>query len=200
MTPSPWNRHPGPGRKLVSSTLFTLDLKALCSSDTDFNALWLSDKESACNVGDLGSVPEWGRPPGGGNGNPLQYSGLENSMDRGTWQATVHRVTESDTAECLTHTYTNLLLAPRVSSSAWNGFPTFMGSPFSSLKRKSLLVPPLQVLPQASHHLELLCLMTLSSDSVTLTCHDGALSFCIPSHKTAPYTPSVCREHSLMDH
>ena len=40
-------------------------------------------KESACNVGDLGSIPGLGRPPGGGHGNPLQYYGLENPMDRG---------------------------------------------------------------------------------------------------------------------
>ena len=48
-------------------------------------------KESACNAGDLGSIPGPGRSPGGGNGNPLQYSCLENSMDRGAWRATVHR-------------------------------------------------------------------------------------------------------------
>ena len=55
-------------------------------------------KESACHVGDLGSIPELGRSPGEGNGNPLQYSGLENPMDIGTWWATVHGVTkESDT-------------------------------------------------------------------------------------------------------
>ena len=52
-------------------------------------------KESACNAGDLGPVPGSGRSPGGGHGNPLQYSGLENPMDRGAWQATVHRVTKS---------------------------------------------------------------------------------------------------------
>ena len=52
-------------------------------------------KESACNAGDPGSV--LGRSPGGGHGNPLQYSGLENPMDRGAWQATVHRVTKSRT-------------------------------------------------------------------------------------------------------
>ena len=49
-------------------------------------------KESACNAGDLDSIPESGRSPGEGNGNPLQYSCLENSMDRGAWQATVHGV------------------------------------------------------------------------------------------------------------
>ena len=48
-----------------------------------------SGKESACNAGDLGSVPGSRRSPGEGNGNPLQYSCLENSMDRGAWQAIV---------------------------------------------------------------------------------------------------------------
>ena len=46
-------------------------------------------KESACNAGDLKSVPGLGRSPGEGNGNPLQYSCLENPMDRGAWRGTV---------------------------------------------------------------------------------------------------------------
>ena len=50
-------------------------------------------KESAYNAGDLSSVPGLGRSPGKGNGNPLQYSCLENFKDRGLWQATVHGVT-----------------------------------------------------------------------------------------------------------
>ena len=54
-----------------------------------------NSKESACNVGDPGLIPGYGRSPGEGNGNPLQYSFLENSMDRGAWQATVHRVAKS---------------------------------------------------------------------------------------------------------
>ena len=54
-------------------------------------------KESACNAGDLGSIPGLGRSPGEGNGNPFQYSFLENSMDRGAWQAPVHGVTKSQT-------------------------------------------------------------------------------------------------------
>ena len=54
-------------------------------------------KESACNTGDLGLIPGSGRPPGGGHDNPLQYSRLENSMDRGAWWATVHEVSESQT-------------------------------------------------------------------------------------------------------
>ena len=52
-------------------------------------------KESAHNVGDPGSISETGRSPGEGNDNPLQYSGLENSMVRGAWGATVHGVTKS---------------------------------------------------------------------------------------------------------
>ena len=52
-------------------------------------------KESACNAGELGLIPGLGRSPGGGNGNPLQYSCLENSMDRGAWQVTVQGVAKS---------------------------------------------------------------------------------------------------------
>ena len=57
----------------------------------------LSSKESACNAGEAGSVPELGRSPGERNGNPLQYSCLEDPMDRGAWQATVHGVAKSQT-------------------------------------------------------------------------------------------------------
>ena len=52
-------------------------------------------KESACNVRDPGPIPGLGRSPGEENGNPLQYSCLENSMDRGAWQAVVHGVPKS---------------------------------------------------------------------------------------------------------
>ena len=54
-------------------------------------------KESASNAGDLGSIPGSGRSPGEENGNALQYSCLENPMDRGTWWATVHGVAKSQT-------------------------------------------------------------------------------------------------------
>ena len=54
-------------------------------------------KTSACNAGDLGSIPGLGRSPGEGKGNPLQYSCQENPMDREAWQTTVHGITKSQT-------------------------------------------------------------------------------------------------------
>ena len=57
-------------------------------------------KNSPANAGDVrdvGLILGWGRSPGGGNGNPLQYSCLQNPMDRGAWQATVYRVTKGQT-------------------------------------------------------------------------------------------------------
>ena len=58
-------------------------------------------KNPLVNAGDIkeaGLIPEWGRSPGGGHGNPLQYLCLENPMDRGAWQAKVHSVAESRTS------------------------------------------------------------------------------------------------------
>ena len=77
----------------------------LISSGVDFYKIYCllyfpggSDgKESACKAEDLGLIPEFGRSPGEGNGNPLQYSCLETSMDRGARQAIVHGVTKSRT-------------------------------------------------------------------------------------------------------
>ena len=54
-------------------------------------------KNLPANAADIGSIPGLGRSPGGGNGNPLQYSCLENSMERGTWWAIVHGITKSQT-------------------------------------------------------------------------------------------------------
>ena len=56
-------------------------------------------KASAYNAGDLGSIPGFGRAPGEGNGNPLQYSCLKNPMDGGAWWATVHGAAESNMTE-----------------------------------------------------------------------------------------------------
>ena len=55
----------------------------------------LEGKASACNAGEPGSIPESGRSPGEGNSIPLQYSCLENPMDRGTWEAAAHGVAKS---------------------------------------------------------------------------------------------------------
>ena len=79
----------------------TLNLQKSCKSNTE-NSYTPStqisggaiSKESACNAGDLGLIPGSGRLPREGNGNPLQYSCLENPMDRGAWQATVHGVSK----------------------------------------------------------------------------------------------------------
>ena len=64
-------------------------------------------KESSRKAGDLGSVPGLGRFPGQGNGYPLQYSCLKNSIDWGAWWATVHGVAELDTTEQIAHTHTH---------------------------------------------------------------------------------------------
>ena len=83
-------------------------------------------KEPVCQCRrhrDVGSIPGSGRFPGGGNGNPLQYSFLENPMDRGACQARVHRITESDTAE---ETQQQQQQQQQQQGLAWDG----SGSPF----------------------------------------------------------------------
>ena len=81
---------------------------------------WLSGKVSACNEGDTGLIPELGRSLGEENGNPLQYSCLENSKDRGAWRATVHGVAKSRTR--LSNCYFHILeeeMATHSSILAW---------------------------------------------------------------------------------
>ena len=72
-------------------------IKSCCVPKTSFPR-GSDSKESACDVGDLGSIHGLGRSPGGGHGNPLQYSCLDNPMDRGTWQTAAHG---ADTTERL---------------------------------------------------------------------------------------------------
>ena len=72
--------------------------KIRCPLNIQWLPLWLGGKKSACNAGatgDAGSTPGSGRCPGEGHGNPLHYACLENPVDRGAWQATVHRVAKS---------------------------------------------------------------------------------------------------------
>ena len=79
---------------------------ASCQKQLDFSG-GSDSKESACNAGALGSIPGLGRSPGEENGNPLQYSCLENPKDRGAWQATVHGVTKTQTRLSDSHTHTH---------------------------------------------------------------------------------------------
>ena len=65
-------------------------------------------KESACNAGNPGFIPGWGGAPGGGHDNPLQYSCLENPMDKGAWRATPWGRIELDTTERLNFTFFHL--------------------------------------------------------------------------------------------
>ena len=65
-------------------------------------------KESTCNAGDLGLIPGLGRSPGEGNGCPLQYSCLENFMNKEAWRAIGHGIAESDMTEQLTHTHNDI--------------------------------------------------------------------------------------------
>ena len=69
----------------------------VCLSSQSLTGLpqWLSGKEATCNAGDVGSIPGSGRCPGGGHGNPLQDSCLENPMDRGGWLQFIFRVAKS---------------------------------------------------------------------------------------------------------
>ena len=67
---------------------------------------WINGEESSCNAGDtgdMGSIPGSGRSLGGRHGNPLQYSCLENPMDRGAWWAAAHGFAELDTTEATEH-------------------------------------------------------------------------------------------------
>ena len=81
---------------LVTSGLSSVILVAL-SPVNQGSPRGSGGKEPACNAGDLGSIPGSRRSPGEGNGNPLQYSCLENPMDREAWRAAVHGVTKSQT-------------------------------------------------------------------------------------------------------
>ena len=78
---------------------------------------WLRGTESACNAEDTGSIPGLGRSPGEGNGYPLQYSYLENSMDREAWQAAVHGGSQRVRHNSMTNTY--LLTYPYLRLPPW---------------------------------------------------------------------------------
>ena len=71
----------------------------ICYRGSQMELVVKNPAADAGDTGDVGLIPGLGRSPGGGNGKPLQYSCLKNSMDRGAWWATVHGVTELDTTE-----------------------------------------------------------------------------------------------------
>ena len=79
----------------------------------------LDGKESASHAGNLGLIPGLGRSPGGGHGNPLQYSLLENPMDRGAWWATVRGVAPSWTAVSKQQQHTQCIVISSVASGKW---------------------------------------------------------------------------------
>ena len=79
---------------LTCRTTHLKDLGFACAGQ-DVSQVVLVVKNPPFNAGDLDSIPGWGRPPGGGHGNPLQYPCLENPMDRGAWPAVFHRVAQS---------------------------------------------------------------------------------------------------------
>jgi len=91
-----WGRR----NRIKMITMYKLLVIKLSTKDKIYLQGGLLVKKMPTSVGDrrdVGLIPGLGRSPGGGHGNPLQYSCLENSMDRGAWQATVHRVRKSRT-------------------------------------------------------------------------------------------------------
>ena len=77
-----------------------LKINDICTVFTIHRLPWCGGsvvKNPPASAGDVGLIPGWGRSPGGGNGNPLQYSCLENPMDRGAWPATIHGAAKSQT-------------------------------------------------------------------------------------------------------
>ena len=95
-------------RHCVSFWRYTSKQNITCPQRASWVALVVKNPPAnARDAGDRGSNPGLGRSPCGGNGSPLQYSCLENPVDRGTWWATARGVTESDTLKTHTHTHTH---------------------------------------------------------------------------------------------
>ena len=120
---------------------------------------WLSGKESACSAGDPSLIPGLRRSPGRGHGSPLQYSCLENSMDRGAWQAIVYGVTKNQTRQKRLSLLTKSTLECGYGRQATFTFPWQPGcwpkwSPFdlsSAPQRRRQWQPTPVLLPGKSH-------------------------------------------------
>ena len=93
---SVWAVESGSSRALMQGLVWT-HLGPLVRFTSEVKKLIGNAKNSPDKAGDMGLIPAWGRSPGRGNGNPLQYSCLGNPMDRGAWWATIHGVTKSQT-------------------------------------------------------------------------------------------------------
>ena len=106
-------RTPGLTHFQIWGKFFFSKMSLPCTRDFSGGSL---SKESACNEGDSGSIPESGRSSRKGNGYPFQYSSPGNYMDRGAWQPTVHGVAESDTTWWLNHHHHSALFYPALSS------------------------------------------------------------------------------------
>ena len=123
--------------------------------------------ESACNAGKPGSIPESGRCPGGGNGNPLHYSCLEISIDRGAWRTTVPGVTKSWTwlnywihMHRHSHMYTHVKPSPQSGWWTYPSYPQIFSCPIViPLSFPSLLSPSLSSYWSAFCQYRLVCIL-----------------------------------------
>ena len=107
MTPSPPNSSPyQPVRNVYNNTIHLRQCTPLLWGFSGGSVV----KNLPANSRDSGWIPGWGRSPGEGNSNPLQYSCLENSTNRGAWWATVHRVTESDLPQPLSYFFIIIII------------------------------------------------------------------------------------------
>ena len=145
-----WHCHPGKWYPLPNHSPTAGSLPPIPSSQSDLlnhtNLLLIFpycfpcvsvDKESACNAGDPDSIPGLGRSPGEGNGNPLQYSCLENPMDRGARRATVHGVTRVGQ---------DLVTKPTPPQTLWRHLLLFTPNPLLHSKAMSCTAGPSQLL------------------------------------------------------
>ena len=106
-------------------------------------------KAAACNAGDMGLIPGLGRSPGERNGNPLQYSRLENSMDRGAWWATVHGVAKSRTRlSDFTHSLTHAKAGPLEKPSLCKLYTHFSFYPHSNSELDTIIMSYLKRKPK----------------------------------------------------